>query len=716
MKLKLQTSIAVLLIGLIVPTIAALGASSYYFSRDSASRLRTRILGDTARDVYGEIVRLLDIAKIQTAYDRKRLQDVAVDPTDFSSLARSWMRPLDTHPELAFISITLPNGDTLRMGRSSNRQLYLQEWRFEALTKKPQLRVFVPKDYPDRPRYSLAEERVDDSRRHPVLQAAERATRGLQVWTHSYGFLGEQGFPGVPGTACVTPVDRKDGSRIGLLAAGIDVLSLCRYLQSLKVGNQGYGFVVELEDGKPRAVIAHPSPDVVWRKLTEGPRSGDSELVPAAEIGDGRVRAFMTQLPSVIETGSQAKFVPIDFEFDAERYCGGYEYLKDVSDEDKPEWIICTIMPEREIMANVWRNNWFMLGIGLTILAIGILASLYLARQVARPLEKVADETRAIGRLDCKPRQPIESHVQEVSDLGIAVEEMKASLRSFQKYVPADLVRTLMLSKQEASLGGVSRTLTVFFTDIVDFTTLAEQLGPSVLVEQLGEYLSGMSTQISAMGGTVDKYIGDAIMAFWGAPLPNAQHALAACTAAVRCQVVLRALGQKWQTAGKPCFTARFGLNTGEVVVGNIGSETRMNYTVIGDAVNVASRLEGLNRYYGTEVLISERTYREAGTEVVARPLDWVSVKGKKQALLVYELLGLRAETRPDAQEIAGIYGQALERYRQQEWELAIELFSQVNRLRPDDEPSHLMIARCRAYQQQPPNEDWDGVHRLSEK
>jgi adenylate cyclase len=716
MKIRLQTSIAVLLLGSIVPTIAALGASSYYLSRDSAEQLRGRILGDTAQDVYGEITRILEPARNQTAYDRKRLQEGAVSPTDFPALARSWLRPMEICPELAFILLALPNGDTLRLARSANGQFYLQEWRFDAARKKRHLRVFAPKDYPDRPRYETDDERVHDLGKHPVMQAAARAAAGQQVWTECYGFLGEQLFPGGPGTTCVTPVNDKDGSRIGVLAAGVDVRSLCNYLQTLKVGKEGYVFVVELQDRKPAAVIAHPSADIAWRKLTAGPRAGDVELVPASEISDGRVQAFMAQLPAVIDTGSHAKFMNVDFEFGGERYCGGYEYVKDLPDVDTPEWIICIIMPEREIMAGVWRNNWLMLGIGAATLTLGILASLYLARQVARPLEQVTGETRAIGRLECAPRPPVESRVQEVSDLGIAIEEMKTSLRSFQKYVPADLVRTLLLSKLEARPGGVSRTLTVFFCDVANFTTLSEQLSPTNLVEQLGEFLSGLSGQISAAGGTVDKYIGDAIMAFWGAPLPNPQHALGACIATMRCQAILRALGQKWQTAGRPLFSARFGLNTGEVVVGNIGSETRMNYTVIGDTVNVASRLEGLNKFYGTQALISETTYREAGPEVVARRLDWVSLKGKKQPLLVYELLGLRTEARPEAQELADMYGQALERYRQQDWEHALKLFGAVIRLRPDDVPSQLMSARCRAYQQQPPNEDWDGVHHLSEK
>jgi adenylate cyclase len=236
-------------------------------------------------------------------------------------------------------------------------------------------------------------------------------------------------------------------------------------------------------------------------------------------------------------------------------------------------------------------------------------------------------------------------------------------------------------------------------------------------VEHLGEYLQAMSAQVQAVGGTVDKYIGDSIMAFWGAPDPHADHALAACTAAVRNQQLLRQLREKWRGEGKPPFSARIGINTGEVVVGNIGSAARMNYTVIGDAVNLASRLEGLNKFYGTEILISESTYEEAREGIVARPLDWVSVKGKTEAVLVYELLGLKGESPGDeVEELAALFAGALAQYRRQSWTEAAGLFEKVLERKPEDAPAREMLRRCRDYQAQPPPADWDGVHRMKEK
>jgi adenylate cyclase len=241
-------------------------------------------------------------------------------------------------------------------------------------------------------------------------------------------------------------------------------------------------------------------------------------------------------------------------------------------------------------------------------------------------------------------------------------------------------------------------------------------MAPEKLVEHLGEYLQVLSEQILKMGGTVDKYIGDAIMALWGAPVEIPDHALAACTAALNNQKTLAELRERWKSEGKPPFQARIGINTGEVVVGNIGSAKRMNYTVIGDEVNLASRLEGLNKYYGTQILISGATYEAAKASIVARPLDWVSVKGKNAAVLVYELLGLKGETPAEKEEMAENFARALHAYRRQEWSEALRGFEKLLEQWPADVSAREMKCRCELYRVQAPGADWDGVHRMTEK
>ena len=196
-------------------------------------------------------------------------------------------------------------------------------------------------------------------------------------------------------------------------------------------------------------------------------------------------------------------------------FLGSYHCL---SSKLTPDWLICIAVPEADLLGRVEQNNRVTLVIGVCVFAVAILISLYLAAQIARPLEELAKETAAIGRFEVESRPVVHSMVREVDSLGAAIEEMKTGLRSFRKYVPADLVRSLLASKQEAGLGGECRTVTICFCDIVNFTEFAERTTPQELVEHLRDYLSLLSARISEAGGTVDKYIGDAVMAFWGAP------------------------------------------------------------------------------------------------------------------------------------------------------------------------------------------------------
>jgi adenylate cyclase len=256
----------------------------------------------------------------------------------------------------------------------------------------------------------------------------------------------------------------------------------------------------------------------------------------------------------------------------------------------------------------------------------------------------------------------------------------------------------------------------LFFSDLAGFTGLSEMLSPEELVQLLNEYLSLMTEIILEEKGIVDKYEGDAIMAFWGAPLPLEDHALRACRAALRQQAALDGLNQYFEQIGWPRLRCRIGLHTGEAVVGNLGSRKRFDYTVIGDTVNLASRLEGLNKFYGTSILASDTTVQECGGAIEFQELDWVAVKGRATPIGVYTALSLKGELALLQGQAVDAFSTGLGLYRQGCFDQAVTAFQQALEHWPDFTPSRLFLQRCQILQSNSPTADWDAVFRPDTK
>jgi len=254
----------------------------------------------------------------------------------------------------------------------------------------------------------------------------------------------------------------------------------------------------------------------------------------------------------------------------------------------------------------------------------------------------------------------------------------------------------------------------VLFSDIAGFTTFSEKLPPEELVLVLNEYLSAMTEIVFKNDGTLDKYEGDAVMAFWGAPVELDNNALHACNAALEMQEKLVEIREKWRAEGKPNVQVRIGLNTGEMVVGNMGGIGKFDYTVIGDSVNLGSRLEGANKQYGTYIMASERTQELVKDYFVFRELDLLVVKGKTMPIKVFELLGRKDDSVP-AIKISAVeqYLGGLELYRRKQFAEAIKKFNEALVIDPTDSPSSLYIERSQVYLDTPPPDDWNGVFIL---
>ena len=290
--------------------------------------------------------------------------------------------------------------------------------------------------------------------------------------------------------------------------------------------------------------------------------------------------------------------------------------------------------------------------------------------------------------------------------------------RAFSTYLSEDVVEEIVSDPTRLQLGGVKRNMTALFTDVKGFTGIAEALAPEQLVDLLNYYLSTMSDVILEQKGTIDKYEGDAIIAFFGAPLELPDHALRACLTAIVMkrleEDVNRYVAEK-KISPSPLLT-RFGLNSGDMVVGNMGTQKKMNYTIISNAVNIASRLEGMNKYYGTWILASENTINETGGLLLTRRLDRIRVVGIHEPVRIYEVLETKADAPPAMHELAALFHNALGLFEFGRWKDAENAFYHVLKLAPNDGPSLLYLERCREYQENPPESDWDRVFNFTEK
>ena len=285
--------------------------------------------------------------------------------------------------------------------------------------------------------------------------------------------------------------------------------------------------------------------------------------------------------------------------------------------------------------------------------------------------------------------------------------------RAFELYLPPAVIEKMLNSSKPPALGGEMRDVTMFFSDIVGFSALSETMDPPNLVSLMNAYLSAMTDIIEAHGGFVDKYIGDAIVAIFGAPVALSDHARQGVCAALDCMTELETLNRATSMSGAPSLAHRIGLNSGPALVGNIGSRRRFNYTVMGDAVNLASRLEGANKYFGTSILATQATMALTGDAFVWREIDVIRVKGRAEAVRVYEPIAQsRLQTSEQLARISS-YREGLSRWRARDFAAAVEAFA---RCADTDTPSLLFLARAKRMTQHPPGETWLPIHVLDEK
>ncbi len=433
----------------------------------------------------------------------------------------------------------------------------------------------------------------------------------------------------------------------------------------------------EHPDGDLRVLLSAPRPEV-----EAALRSGAAEDPPAGGIAVSR--------------------------FDV----GGEPHLGSVATLDRTQgWRVGIVVPEAHYLGELDASRRRGLAVAAGVMLASIAAGAWIVRALRRDLGGLVRETARLGSFGFSPAEHPIGSFRDVRDAADGLEQAKTALRALGKYVPLDLVRQLYAERREPTLGGTLQDVTLLFSDIEGFTSVSERLEPNALARALGAYLEVMTKAVHATGGIIDKYTGDGVMALWNTPSPCAAHPARACEAALACLEGTEALFASPAWDGLAPWRTRIGIHRAEVTVGHFGAPDRMSFTALGDGVNLASRLEGLNKQYGTRILVSAAVEQEAREAFRFRRLDRVAVKGKREGVEVFELVSRRGDGRHSLETIER-YERALDAYFARRFEAALEILGDDD----GDPAARILRERCRRFRDQPPPADWSGIWTAPEK
>jgi adenylate cyclase len=694
-RLGLGAALMFLLAGICILMAALVHESWQRTSTRNANDLVKEINTRIADTVAGNLQQILTNASAsQEALRTIFFQDV-IEITNEAKREFVFLSLLQSQPSISWVAFGWPDGNFFGARKDPDESIRMVEVRHAADGPQPDLLrvdsyqpVVGDIHFLDR---SLGTSSFRSNEQEWYREADQAM---MPVWTeYTATPLGSQ--PGIAISSRLKVYSRY----LGVMMIGIDLDRLARFLTALKVTSHGRAFIL---DGGNKVLTASEIGATTggWHDLAavKDPLAGAIQRAIAenkVDLGHLTTPRNVAVMSGMADIAHYVTFTPLPFR----------------------HWVVATVIPAEDILGDIpaATRRLYMLVIALVVV-VSLVGAFVAHRLISRPIAGIAGQMQQIERFHLDDLAYRPSRLKELDDLSRTLRRMGTGLSAFRKYMPADLVEILIREGIEAKPGGRTQPLTVLFTDLAGFTGLTESK-PEEIVEILGDHLDFMSRIVAAHAGTVDKFIGDSVMAFWNAPASNPQHALSACKAALDCRAAFLQSAQGMQAATLGQVGLRIGVNSGSALVGNIGSRDRLNYTAIGDVVNVASRLESLNKRYGTGILIGEETVHEAGDGIVTRRVDKVAVYGRRGGIAVYELLGL-TETRAELGDLSWIaqYDAGFERYLDRDFDGAIESFREADRIRGRDEPSRRMILRCRRYIDQAPAVDWDGTDTAESK
>lgn len=482
-------------------------------------------------------------------------------------------------------------------------------------------------------------------------------------WTGFYSFLPYKKI----GTSIGCPIII-NGQLVAVVGADLSLALLSDFLSVQKISKSGRAFILD-QDGQIIVPETLPSSspisfnlvEIAYKQFLKHPETTDFIFTHEGK----KYLSFFTKFPGILGTNG----------------------------------MITVVAPLEDFLGSVIETQNQILLFILAIVVISTFVVIHFSKRIASPIVTLAQEINKIREFNLSSKIRVDSNIKEIFLLDNAIASMRHVIESFSKYVPKEIVKKLLGMNKEISFGGEKKEITIFFSDISSFTSIAESQPIDTLFPLLTEYFDAMSKIIVSLQGTIDKFIGDGIMAFWGAPVDIQDHVKKACDAALICHAMLESFNAKRRKEGKPEFPTRFGIHSGMVIVGNIGTEDRLNYTIIGDAVNTTARLQEVDKVYHTSIIISEEVYLKLGKEYIARPLDIVLVKGKLKKLKIYELIGKldsREDIRPSNEliDLCNRFTQAFESMQEKRLEEARVLFSSIAASHPNDFPTQIYLKR----------------------
>ncbi len=575
---------------------------------------------------------------------------------------------------------------------------------------------YIIENYPDKPFETIPDLKLNFRDMPWYHLGKSLPAKSKSIWTEAFNYKNSENLRKLDsGILCVKSLFDKNGNLAAVIGMQIGNFMISDYLASLldDVHTQNLkGFIFEKRKDGSAVLIAHSLRDKTF------PRDEKENLILISkpeEMKDPVISSLIKNLPEeFIGIPDLPNHKIFTFNDHGTGYMGSAATLVP---GQMPWWILCLYVPENILYAKSYEQFQITMLITFFIMLIGTIITIFFAGRAAKNLENLALCATKIGNLDFDYKIKIDTaYVKEVQNLSKSMSRMQVGLQSFTKYLPKEMLKSLFDAGVVAKPGGKEKEVSIFFADIANFTHYSEILSPNDLVLQLNEYLGCFSSVINSNHGTVDKYIGDAVMAYWNAPKNCEDHAFKSCKAAIQGLHNLSFLQKEWARLNKPIFVARIGINTGNVVLGNIGTEEHLSYTVMGDNVNLASRLEGLNKTYATSIIISESTLKACGDKLVTRPVDLVAVKGKEKKILVHELLGITNETSSKIVDFCNDFKVAFAAYLNKDWKTGVQLFAKIAEQHPNDQLTKIHLDRCKDFVINPPDPSWDGGQAMNQK